>query len=320
MTNPLREIDSRESDNESHETLVVPPPEAGRQATRQKTLSETAGDASSDAPQQFSQRQVFDLLVSAISTLDGAGKMPVAAGVSAKMRLLQPTFSLPRSPYRTFRELVLDAESRGVVDVSAGANDLVLKIGEQKKHDSRRGETLRTDLWRALLDWTNGVVYEYDPKTCDTRRAGAEPSEGTVAVPFLSKDERLAWMRTFAAAETGPQAAELNEALRGEDAVASFHRVVRATDSLKRRWNRHLRRHVLEAAHAWARQHGIPDGDILADATARVNEAAPGESHPPTASTASDEEIRQRVLGILGAMPLHELLRLHIPLEYSLTR
>ena len=319
MTNPLREIDSRESDNESHETLVGPPPEAGRQATRQKTLSEAVGDASKDAPRQFSPSDVFELLVAAISTLDRSGKTPVAAGVSAKMRLLDRTFSLPRSPYRTFRELVLDAEGKGIVETTQGANDLVLKVGGQKR-ESRQGETLRTDLWRAMLDWTDNVAYEYNPATRTTTRVGDKRGDGTIPVPFLSKDERLQWMRSFAESETGDPRDQLTEALRAEDPVGSFHRVVRANDSLKRRWNRHLRRNVLDTALAWARENGIADGDIfVAPAERKAHSAAP---EPPATGRvpANDEQIRQRVLGILAEMPLHELLRLPIPLEYSLTR
>lgn len=318
MTNPLREYGSRSDGSEAPEVLAGPPPEPGSQASRHKIRSGTAGDGSQDAPRQFTAEEVLQLLVKAVSSVEAAGKIPMAAGVAARMRVIEPAFSMDQTEFSSFRQITQAAEAAGLVDASRGANDYVLKLRPRNEPVKFQGATLHPDLWRAIQDWTEGVSYAFDRTTHRTAPITDVVPEGTVQIPAVDRDQTIGWMREFAARRDGEQLTALNAALDEGDPVAAFHRVIRATDDLKRRWNRHLRRRVLDTAVAWASENAISLPDIFLPTHSATSPLSP--VRVDAVESLEDEALRRRIIDVLGALPLHELLRLPIPLEYSLTR
>lgn len=317
MTNSSRENDTRASGPDD----VATPPEPGIQAPRTETLSGTAGGASL-APRQFPAADVFETLVQAIAQFESNGKHATAAGVSARMRLIRPGFSVSATEFKTFRDITQAAENAGLITSSRTASDYVLAL---VRSDEFRGQTLRPDLWRAIQDWTDGVRYAFNRTNCATEPVGATLPPGTVPVPSVDKTTNTQWMRDFVATQHGEVADSLSGALAEGDPVAGFLRYVRANDSVKRRWSKYLRSRVLETATSWAVANGIPRSHIFEDIVVRPAPAlsAPGSGSSTTAESSQlgeDPIARHRVLEVLASMPLHELLRLPVPLEYSLKR
>ncbi|MFB0834957.1 hypothetical protein [Arthrobacter halodurans] len=324
MTNPSRENDNRECGPGAQEAPVAPSPETGTQAPIAKTFSGTAGAALQSAPRQFTATDVFTLLVKAIGEFESTGKTPTAAGVSARMRVIEPDFSIDRTEFSTFRGITKAAEGAALIEANRTSSDYVLKLVSV---EDMRGVNLRPDLWRAIQDWTDGVRYAFDRTTKTTEQfVGGVPS-GSVEVPSVDKATLIEWMNQFASRPLGELNTQLAEALREDDPVSAFHGVIRGDSSVKRRWNRRLRSGILDTAVAWSTRNAIPRRDIFTSIPAPTSSSAvaptglyasPSVAVSPTPPV--DVDLRRRILSILDSMPLHELLRLPIPLEHSLNR
>lgn len=307
MTNSSRETGVRKSGPDN----VASPPKPGTQAPFAE-LSGTAGDATEVAPRQFTAGEVFEILTTAVAELESEGKTPTAAGVSARMRKIRPAFSPASTEFSSFRDITQAAEAAGLITATPAKSDFVLGLVQV---DDFRGATLQPDLWRAIQDWTEGVTYAFSRATRKTEPVGAALPSGSVLVPTVNKQTTLAWLRDFAALQRGSVTALLAEILDEEDPVVTFFKVTRDNDGLKRRWSKYHRTRILETAVAWAAANAIPRSDIFGAGT--PVQAAPAVF---VSAKVEDSDARRRVLDILESMPLHELLRLPIPLEYSLKR
>ncbi len=307
MTNSSRETGVRKSGPDS----AASPPKPGTQAPVAE-LSGTAGEATKVAPRQFTADEVFETLTSAVAELESEGKTPTAAGVSARMRKIRPGFSPAGTEFSSFRDITQAAEAAGLITATPAKSDFVLSL---VRADDYRGATLLPDLWRAIQDWTEGVSYAFNRTTRRTEPVGAALPPGAVLAPTVDKQTTLDWLRDFAAIQRGSDIELLAEVLSEEDPVATFFKVTRHNEGLKRRWSKYHRTRILQTAVAWAGANTIPRSDIFG--AAKPTQAAPRQ---PLSVKAEDSDARRQVLDILDSMPLHELLRLPIPLEYSLKR
>lgn len=113
----------------------------------------------------------------------------------------------------------------------------------------------------------------------------------------------------------------LLEGLGEDDPASGFMSAVRSSTALERRWKRALRGHIITRADEWANDNEIQLEDIYLPA--RQTAATPvktvnaGPAAVPTESTDGDD-LRERILATLGTLPLHELLKLRVPFEYTL--
>lgn len=312
MTNSSTETDTRHSGT----VPVASHPKSGTQAPPAKFIR-NAGEPTDVAPRHFAAPEVFDLLVAALTELESAGKIATAAGLSARMRQLRPGFTIESTDFASFREITKAAESAGLVTSTRTPSDFVLELVQDEDF---RGATLRPDLWRALQDWSDGVRYAYSRETRKTAPVGNEFPPNSVAVPSVDKATSEQWMQDFAASQQGALSALLQEALQETDPVAGFSRLTRDNSTIKRRWSKYLRNRVLNDAMAWARKNDIPRDHILSSSTLTPTPPPPLEKTVGNLRGAEEIDARRRVLAILESMPLHELLRLPIPLEYSLKR
>lgn len=314
MTNSLKETNTRVSGTEP----VGSPPKPGAQAPHAE-LSGSAGVATNVAPRQLTVSEIFEVLAKAIAEFESSGKVATAAGVSARMRQISPGFSVSSTEFASFRDITRAAESAGLILATRTSSDYVLKLVGDHDQDFR-GATLRPDLWRAIQDWTEGVRYAFNRGTQKTEPIGASLPVGSVAVPTVAKSTSVQWMREFSATQRGDLAMLLTEALNDKDPIAGFHRVTQENGSIKRRWSKYLRTRVLDTAVTWATSNSIPRSEIFTSSVSMNALSAPKAQVKEAADISGDIDARQRVLDILESMPLHELLRLPIPLEYSLKR
>lgn len=306
MTNPSREKDHRAAGMQALDASAFTPPDTGRQAALQKYSSGTAGAGGKSTPRQFSTDEVLVLLVEAVRILEDAGKRPVAAGVAARMKTLDRDFSVRQTEFTTFREVLQAGVNRGLIELSGGTDDLVVTL--RNTSPEPLSETLRHDLWRALHDWTDGARYAYRPSTQRTSLLSGELTEGDILVPTLTPEQQHEWMTKFASSVRGADKEKLEAAITD----GTFQAAVRSVEPLKRRWGRYSRRRVLDTATQWAAANNIPEKDILTT-TPKHTTTVEAPDAP-----AEDDVLRRRVLDTLASMPLHELLRLPIPLEYTL--
>lgn len=309
MTNSLRKNDDREGGSD----YVASSPKPGIQ-TSHADSSGAAGEATSVAPRQFTAEKVFETLVSAVAEIENEDKSPTAAGVSARIRQFLPGFTPLAAGFSTFREITQAAEAAGLITTTRTPSDYILATVQAEDF---RGATLRRDLWRAIQDWTEGATYAFGRSSKKTEPLGDSLPADSVKVPSVEKATTVSWMREFVGTQRGSIAGDLEAALQEDDPVAGFLRVTRENESIKRRWSKFLRTCVLETAVSWAAANNIPRADIFASA---AKPASPLRHSQEPVAKEEDSDARRRVLTILESMPLHELLRLPVPLEYALKR
>ncbi|WP_243226702.1 UPF0158 family protein [Microbacterium sp. CIAB417] len=243
------------------------------------------------------------------------------------MLKLDSAFTYRSAGFTSFRHLLADAESRGVVatrPMASGSDVYVILLGDTEpaapEPPASRLEgsvSIHSDLWRAILDWGDGAAYVFERDTSRTLPLAPEEHSDAkkfVRVPTVSRAEQIQWMAEFAN-ETSLDAggAELLSALNADNPARGFSLVLKSRASAGRRWKKYLRERVLERANDWATKNGIPAAALEAQSRDVVDRSAQSAR-----SMSAEEDARKRILGLLSRLPLQELLRLRIPIEYAL--
>jgi hypothetical protein len=243
------------------------------------------------------------------------------------MKRIDPTFSYEVEGFRSFRQLLENAESEQIIVVERplGASDLIVRATAQANdvavaRSSAAHVRINPDLWQALLDWNPNARYLFSRvQNRPIKSATLAEDSNNVLVPSITRDEQLEWMREFAAAQVNEDLKqELLDALNEEVPVRGFSRAVRHIEAAGRRWKRYLQRRVLERATTWAAAQSIPLSAIESVETPAVTEGTSSQSSTTAEVAAGELATKARVLSILASMPLGELLRLPIPVEYAL--
>src|SRR5690606_16619711 len=134
-------------------------------------------------PRQFTADEAVTFLTRAVVELHETGRATKAAGVSARMRRIDPAFSLDRTPFSSFRSIIEAAVARDLVSAERGASDFELRPVSAASNEtvpaSNARTTLRSDLWRALLDWTPGVRHGFNRASKNTISLGETVPDDT---------------------------------------------------------------------------------------------------------------------------------------------
>lgn len=193
---------------------------------------------------------------------------------------------------------------------------------------------IRPDLWRSFVDWRADWRRVFDRETGEARMfprdphevgdapqhaalraATADKADRFVEITPISQDAQLAWMREFADAETdSPLKSELQIALRSDRPAAAFATRLRQSPTCLHRWNRLRELRVAAVIQEWARNHHL---DV---AVYEERQQQLVERPRLFAETVDDQTLRQRLHEAVDKMPVAELLRLPIPLEYLISR
>lgn len=302
--------------------------------TPRSQITYDPAEASSLTPQpgSFVSGDVFGLLVRALVSMNERGLSTRAAGVSAQMRVFEPNFSPQGNGFPNFRALLEAAKTKGLVlcEAQTGGSDILVKLvvpGLRKAgSESPFSELTRvkTDLWRGFLDWSAEAVYYFERNSGRTVRFAGESATSLddtnrVRVKSVSRDEQLSWMKEFAAVDPqNPTRDLLASALQGDEAIRAFSGALKSSPASAKRWKKFLRSKVLQKMQDWAEANGISTNEIeIAPVVVSAPSPEPQEGVDVN-SNGSDSEMRERILAVFAAMPLHELLKLPVPLEYSL--
>ncbi|WP_152427331.1 hypothetical protein [Curtobacterium flaccumfaciens] len=237
------------------------------------------------------------------------------------MRQLDRSHTIKDAGLKSFRDLLDVAVDRGLISLDRGPSDFTVRIATPLAPPAGgRPQSLRRDLWSAILDWSPDARYAFDRLTRNTERAEGPVSADQVIVPTLSKEHHVQWMADFAAAESNrSDQSPLVATMSTENPAASFAAALGANEPANRRWKRHLRHRVIDRALSWSEENHIPVSDISAPVGAPSIEA-PSQARPAAPNDAADEQLREQILSLLHTLPLHELLHLRIPVGYTLRR
>lgn len=290
--------------------------------------------------------EAFRLLREVVSEYAQRGLRPNAAGLKPGLQVRSfGKFNESSLGYKSFREFLFAARAAGHVELKPSGNDyavlppddassgsdavtttLATEPFRQPNRPSRAG--IRPDLWRAFLDWTP-QVRRYYSRTADTVVTFSELPGGLelpeqararehvqanaaeyVEVAPLSRDQMLEWMKEFAA--TVQEKAEhtaLLGALGTDRALGAFAAIARLSPSVWSRWHAFRQQRVAAVIEEWA-------------ATNRLSLTIfePGfQAVLPTPVSVDEQrlsDLRNRLHTAIDRMPLSDLLRLSLPLEY----
>lgn len=295
--------------------------ESGSQSPRDSHTQAAAGELLA-ASQRKAFEDALQLLTTAVRALERSGRSTAAAGVGAKMRQLDRTFALKNAGLKSFRDLLDAAVGRRLIELDRAPDDYVVRltVPDAPPTPTSRPRSLRRDLWSAILDWSPDARYAFNRLTRATERVQGEITPDQVLAPTLSKEHHVQWMADFAATEIArDDQSPLVEALSADDPAATFAAALGGNDSVSRRWKRHLRHRIIDRALAWSQENHVPVADISAPEAVRTPEPA-AVAHPNMSSDSDDDQLREQILSVLHTLPLHELLRLRIPVGYTLRR
>ncbi len=177
----------------------------------------------------------MQLLTEAVEFLSAPGRSTAAAGVGAKMRQLDRSFTFRYGAGRRSGNCLTQAVERGLIELDRGPNDFILRLAAQVTPDApfpdlaRSAETCGRRSSTGLAD----ALYAINRRSRTTERVHREITTDEVIVPTLSKDHHVQWMREFAEAEIArdadsPLAAALTTA---DDAAASLRRALGQDDA-----------------------------------------------------------------------------------------
>lgn len=299
----------------------------GEQSESNSAPPTTPPGRADEPPQRW-----VDLLRRTVEQMVAEGATMTAAGVSVRMRRADPEFSPAAAGYKSFGRFLNAAESAGVVNLTepgaAGNVDILVALPDGPGSASAESQVwwVHRDLWRAVLDWSSTDAAVYNRQT---RRTGNWDEVGhgvndpeLVPVPRVSRAQHLRWMREFAESAEASDAG-LKEALENAEPEVHFARLVRGVPRLNRDWSRFMRLRTLELISEWAHSNEIPlwqlKQDVGLPGRKRFDNdgaAAPVTDSPTTGIDA--DTVRRTVIRAVERMPLSELLRLSIPVEYLL--
>lgn len=304
---------------------------------------------------KITEEQRSDLLtalVRAITRLVEDGRTPKAAAVKpALVREMNGRFDERLLGFRTFRDFLTWARDEGAITLQSVGVDLeVIPVSSAIKTEGGPPKLvvgphqgIRSDLWRAWVDWSPTTRRYYDRameraiivpendapgqphSTATLREAVMSDPSRFVEIAGISEDETMSQMRTFAESITDPGTREELIGALTENArpASSFRRIVQREANLASEWHQFRAQLVADSISAWATKNQVHLANIVRDpqpryeqhGSERLYQRRAGNSTPDDGSEAS---LRARVLDALARMPTSELLRLRVPAEYLL--
>jgi hypothetical protein len=274
------------------------------------------------------------------------------AGAKPEMqRRSEGRFSEVALGFDSFREFVKAAIEAGYVTASddSGSRSLLLHVegvevkpftkSRRTAGGAKRPRAIRPDLWKAFVDWNPAISRVWDKQeeaaltfgieavhedTDDRERRKLYEShpERFIAIPRIPFETQLDWMRKYSESlENERHARRLLSLLKADEKPANaFMTYVRDYGELGHDWNMLKTAKVRSMIEAWSRENNLTP-DILESPTVQAESSDATLSSKPTSTeeeTAAPEEdrVRKLVLRAVNRMPLADLLRLKIPVEY----
>ncbi len=300
---------------------------------------------------QSKRDEAFAVLRQTVDEFFGNGRR--ALGAAVKPELVRKTFggfSESALGFSSFGDFVRAAQAQGIVDVHSSrmTPDLeLLPPGEQPQPqpddaaavDTQRpatysppGQSIRTDLWRAFVDWTPGLMRAYDREQdravfFPEEPAPLEPEEHRAArdawksnperfprIEPIGMARQIEWMQDFTERQPrGPARTILEFALSRDRPFREFSHAIREDSGLVAAWHVHRKELVADCIRKW-----MADNDLKVSIFKPVWMPHGGDTARETRPAADPhvEMIRQRLHRVIDRMTAADLLRLSIPVEY----
>lgn len=271
-------------------------------------------------------------------------------------RIISGRFDQSAYGYGTFRDFVDDAASNGkvvVVNATTKVGDPLITLPGRAipaplPAPVRRRGRIRPDIWRAFTSWEKDYTRVWDLETDQVLMFPAEPRplepaqhqiwrdeaatnpERFRTISFITEEQLVARMASFIGSldPNSDAVPILNAALQQSRPARSFTAAARALPGIAERWKQDRFDFVRASITKWQESNGFHSS--IEDApTRRADYRTAQRANPPIVMTgqvptrpggersdAAADATRERILAALARMPLSELLRLRVPVEY----
>jgi hypothetical protein len=285
------------------------------------------------------REEALQLLMRATRELfEEIGEPPTASQVKLRMSALSfGGFNLKRLGYPRFRDLVAEADSRGLIATdTARAGDIAL-IPKDRVAETRLAlNPIKRSLWRAVVDWAPNMLRLWD---IGERRAFVLPAQPVpleperfrivrtrygedltafLPIPHLGREDQYEMFDQFVGQLRLPaEIAKRLEAARATDRPLreSLEVLREHYPSIPLDWAHLIRVRVQELLEQWVEQNSVLDiSDLLeAERPTGVRHPEHIRSHGPTED---EQRIRDLLHGAIDRMPVEALRELSIPIGY----
>jgi uncharacterized protein UPF0158 len=287
----------------------------------------------------------LEALVLVVQERFSGGRSTVAAALKAELqRRFNGRFDERVMGFFSFRDFLKEAEQRRLVklrlaaggDIEAippGAPERALATVAPGQPSAEGAVYIRPDIWQAFVDWRPNWIRAYDlqqdravmvpatatpfdaPDWIEFRKALAAYPDRFRAIEPIAMERQLAWMNELID-QTQDQSIRdvLRSALDSERPFGAFARAAASIPEIKSRWNRTLQERVYSITREWMERNRL----LLDLVQERRPRTINSSSQVPSGSSASEQEIRSRVHAAIDRMPIAELKRIELPIEYLL--
>jgi hypothetical protein len=285
------------------------------------------------------REEALQLLVQATrELLEQMGEPPTASQVKLRMSALSfGGFNIKRLGYRRFRDLVAEADSRGLIATdTARAGDIALMPKDRVAETRLASNPIKRSLWRAVVDWAPNMLRLWD---IGDRRAFVLPAQPVplepekfkiirtrysedptafLPIPHLGREDQYEMFDQFVGhLSLSAEVARRLEAARATDRpLGESLEVLREHyPSIPLAWAHRIRERVQELLEEWVEQNSVLEISDLLEV-----ERATGARHPEHirshGRTEDEQRIRDLLHGAIDRMPVEALRELTVPIGY----
>lgn len=290
--------------------------------------------------------EALALLRAVVADFRARGRTTLAAGIKPELQRRGPDgFDEHLLGFDRFADFLEFAASRGAVVVTrAGGQPVVGLPGDRSpaarvtaREGGRRRPRVRRDIWEAFTNWGNwrrgwdkteqravrlpeNTAHETS-STKATREAWDAQPDRFVEIPGIPQEEQLAWMRDFAAEQSGRTGLLLRYGLKEEDRKAqAFSEAIREEPAVFARWQDMRVQKVIDAIESWKAEQGVEIDILEGESRAERVEVVPTEHPGPLPATLADADLRILAHRAIDAMTPEELLKLPLLLGHIARR
>jgi len=278
----------------------------------------------SEAPSvDVRRREVFEELQRLARADADQGRTSYAASTKPQLQKRVAGFAEGDLGFQSFREFLQAAEQAGYVrlvlarggDVEILPPELALPTGSVR---------IRRDFWTALMT-EEGRPYCYLPASDQVLRlvdtAGQKVGDRSVPLPVVSQETHEAWLNEFVGGMDDPDRESIQAKLAVHPELGDRMRVITENPVSRQQWYAARTKRVMDLLTAWSKEHGLDVDFVEAPTRVREKEKPTGGRPAPQRRVARrdrEEQLRSRVHAAVDRMPLSDLLRLSLPVEYTI--
>ncbi len=176
---------------------------------------------------------------------------------------------------------------------------------------------IRRDFWRAFIAFpVANTVRIYEPDEDKVFYESASTSRKGVVIDPVSREEHVAWRKTFSEEQPEPTRSDLLTSIghSGPSVFTEFARRLRENPVIMHAWNRFLQKKITDRVSEWGKTNGVAE-DRWCGGISNISEVSAMDRRTFTVQNLGQ---RAELYNFLDNLPIDDLLQLRVPLDWVL--